>query len=281
MKELISEDGGRHCYGSEFVEAQAEVLQPLQGFFEQFGAIVISGCEITDGGGGTWDIAAGIVGIEHADGYKLARWAGDTGLTLPGYMTISKTTQTGNYGQPGSITVQDVSDTYTAIYTQGAPVANNDTELVIPDQPFQPNSFIQGFKKLSNVTQQTFAFNITEAEGTVYIIVNKSARLAYIKGNIDFKNIAGWTFGVMELTLVPKATVVANALVGTEMDGMGERHWTAMQVQSTGGLVADTGGHPINSVNMRWGALGIMVDARKTSGTAYSVYFNAVVPLDL
>lgn len=281
MKELISEDGGRHCYGSEFVEAQLEVLTPLQEFFSQFGAIVISGCAITDGGGGTWDIAEGIVGILHADGYKLARWAGDTGLTLPGYMTINKTTQTGDYGPTGSIVVKDVADTYTAAFTSGAPVANNDTELVIPDQPTQPKKFVNGLTKISNVAQQTFNFNITEAEGTINIITNKAARLAYIKGNIDFKAIAGWATDVLPITLVAKATVVANAVVGAEMDAMGERHWPAMQVQGSGSLIADNAGHPINSVNMRWTGAGIVVDARKTSGTNYSVYFNAVVPLDL
>lgn len=286
MQELFSDSGVRHCFGDDFVIAQAEALEPLQQLLSNFGAVIVSGCAVTPAGGGAYDIAAGIVAIRHADGFKVARFAGVSAVNLPGIITITKTTQTGNYGPTGSITVKDISYTYTAGYTFSAPIANNDTELVVPDPPAQPKRLTQGLTALTNTTKQTFNISTADAEGYINIVVNRAARLMYINGSIEFKNVAAWAFPVTEIELVSNASLSAYALT---LSNAGElafdstfKVWQGITLHNTGALPEGTGGYPISSVNIKMTGNTIIAEARKTvSGAGYYVFFNEALTLDL
>lgn len=187
MKEYISKDGERPWHGDELVGIQQSVLYPLEQYYGRYGACVISGCEIT-GVSPNFNIAAGIVCIKHADGWKLAKYAGDIGVALPGYLSINKSTFSKDYNDQGT---DDAGFDYTATFTAGV-VAGSDTQLVIPDPA--DGTAIQ-FEDLVGSYAMSDVFNLPSnvfLPGSLNFRVNKISRTLHINGTFRI-NSAGWS----------------------------------------------------------------------------------------
>lgn len=93
MKKLVQNTGVRKWYGDEWITIQDEANTVIEGFFGHYNTpFILSGCEVD----GT-TIASGIVGLIHADGFKLCRFAGATGVTFPIYLKPVKTEETRPY----------------------------------------------------------------------------------------------------------------------------------------------------------------------------------------
>ena len=139
MKEHVISTGGKEFYGSDILEHQTEALIPLQELVGSLGACVVSGCAITPNVGtpANYDIAAGIVAIRHADGFKIARLSAVTNVALPGHLTVSKTEHTGNYTDVG---ILPIAYTYQAQFNAGAAPSGADTYLNIPAPPYKPKN---------------------------------------------------------------------------------------------------------------------------------------------
>lgn len=102
MKRHIQKTGVRKFFGQDFIDLQAEPLRALDTFFAEYGACVIQGCDISVNGGGTYDVAAGLVAIEAGEvgevgevgdpetgdtSIKVMPFDGATGVSLPLYLT--------------------------------------------------------------------------------------------------------------------------------------------------------------------------------------------------
>lgn len=160
MNEIIVKPGGKREYATDTLAAQTETLEPLQGFFKQFGACIVSGCGITvntPGTPNTYDIAEGIVSVLHDDGHKLARFAGVTNVNLPGYITINKTVEQGVY-ESGN---DDVYWKYTAQWNAGLPGVTDDKTLIFgePDS-YYPTTFMRAAGLKANSAVETINANI-------------------------------------------------------------------------------------------------------------------------
>lgn len=189
MKEQVQVVGVRESwYGDDLLSLQTEALEPLQKFFSRFGAIILQGCEITDNGA-DWDISAGIVGIAHADGYKLARFEAVTAVALPGYLSIDKSVAQDDYGTG----VDDVSYEYTAVFTPGVAPGGSPDYLVMPlPSTGDPANFDNGLARTSIPEWQTMPSATRSplfvGAGDVNLSWNKAARLLYIRGSAVMKN---------------------------------------------------------------------------------------------
>ena len=155
MNEIIVKAGGKREYATDTLAAQTETLEPLQEFFKQFGACIVSGCAITvntPGTPNTYDIAAGVVSVLHDDGHKLARFVGVTNVNLPGYITISKTVEQGVY-ESGN---DDVFWKYTAQWNAGTPGVTDDKTLIVGDPASAiPNTFMRVAGQKNNSAVET------------------------------------------------------------------------------------------------------------------------------
>jgi hypothetical protein len=93
MERQVQETGVRDWYGDDFLSIQNEVFSVLDNFFAEYGNMIISGCDV-DG----QTIAAGLVGLNGADGYKVCRFAGAQNVTVfPVYLYQHKEEITGEY----------------------------------------------------------------------------------------------------------------------------------------------------------------------------------------
>jgi len=107
MKKLVQNTGVRKWYGDEWISIQDEASAVIEGFFGHYNTpFILSGCVVN---GAT--IAAGIVGLIHADGFKLCRFAGISNATFPVYLKPVKTEETRQYLDGA---VKPVSYTYSA-----------------------------------------------------------------------------------------------------------------------------------------------------------------------
>ena len=105
MKRQTQTVGVRKWAGDDLVSLQSETLKALDAFFAEYGPCVIQGCEITVSadGGGTYDVAAGLVALTADDQQGAQRvmvmpFAGATGVALPLYLTAAVETITEAYG---------------------------------------------------------------------------------------------------------------------------------------------------------------------------------------
>lgn len=156
MNEIIVKLGGKHEYATDTKAAQTEALEPVQSYFKQFGACIIDGCAITPNGG-NWDVAAGLVAIEHASGFKVARFAGVTNVALPGHLVIDETIVNGNY-ESGS---DEVFRNYTAVWVNGAPGVSDDTVLKFGTPTTDiPHTFFRAAGIKANSAVETINANI-------------------------------------------------------------------------------------------------------------------------
>lgn len=103
MKRHVQQTGVRKYYGDDLIELQSEPLKALEAFFAEYGACILQGCEITESGGGTYDVAAGLVALEADDPQGVRRvmampFAGAQGVSLPLYLTAQSQTISRAYG---------------------------------------------------------------------------------------------------------------------------------------------------------------------------------------
>ena len=118
MKRQTQTVGVRKWAGDDLVSLQSETLKALDAFFAEYGPCVIQGCEITVSadGGGTYDVAAGLVALTADDQQGAQRvmvmpFAGATGVALPLYLTAAVETLTEAYGDGK---VKPIAYVYTA-----------------------------------------------------------------------------------------------------------------------------------------------------------------------
>ncbi|MFN4249256.1 MAG: hypothetical protein ACK4EY_16130 [Flavipsychrobacter sp.] len=216
MKEHINDAGGKHWYGNHFVELQKETLDALQGFFKNFGACIISGCEITPNAGTPTnrDIAAGIVGINHADGYKIVRFAGATNVAASGYMgymSVLKTNVSGVYNSGAGTIAYD----YTAVFTTGSAPSSSSLYLPISEFASDRQDFNKALSSFQFTEWRTFSVSVPNASGTLKVRVDKIARRMHIMGTLLIKNMAAWFTDYEEITILPQATLAADAVIGS------------------------------------------------------------------
>lgn len=92
MKRHVQFTGIRKWSGSDLLELQSETLRVLDGFLSEYGAAIISGCEVTGK-----DIAPGIVALSGMDADNkpakmVVPFAGAKDVSFPVYLTLSYAT---------------------------------------------------------------------------------------------------------------------------------------------------------------------------------------------
>lgn len=93
MKRQVQETGIRPWYGGDWVSLQEELFKVIDGHFEQYGNMIIKGCEVVNAGA---DINPGIVGLWGKDSlnndiYKIAVFEGlQAAASWPVYLVLEK-----------------------------------------------------------------------------------------------------------------------------------------------------------------------------------------------
>lgn len=277
MNELKLLTGGKHTYGDDIINAQLETLEPLQGYFKQFGAVLIDGCAITANVGtpANFDIAAGIVAIDHADGFKIARFAGETNVVLPGYFTIDKEEVQGNYGQSGSVVVKDIAHVYTAVFNTGAPVAGNDTELVIPkpvDGSIQ--TFIRAAGAKSIITTTPINTTVFTPGQAMNFWINEITRTLHMKATIivrDYANLSETAWPLSQTNLPahmrPASKQMFLAIVDSSTSYPFVDSNNRDYIRAVPGYIDANGGQYLHII-------------KANNGAQYTVNINAIMHLD-
>lgn len=125
MKRQTQELGIRDWYGDAFVALQAEPLKVIDSFFSQYGAFVLSGCEVSVNGS-KFDIAPGLVVLEGAGAGNttvkvVAPFDGIKATALPVYLTLGYETETDVYHDGN---VKPITDIYKAVATTVKPAGS-------------------------------------------------------------------------------------------------------------------------------------------------------------
>jgi DNA-binding Lrp family transcriptional regulator len=108
MKEQIQNTGVRKWFGDDFISIQAETMAAIAGLLGAFGAqFIVEDCVVA----GT-TVSAGLVALNHEDGFKICRLQAATGLTFPCYLKVVKTEETRAYLDGAT---KPVAYTYTAV----------------------------------------------------------------------------------------------------------------------------------------------------------------------
>jgi hypothetical protein len=135
MKEKRLVSGGRMWHGDEFVEIQMENLDVIQGMFGTIGACVVSGCGLSYNNiSGYWTVAAGIVAINHADGFKCVRLNSFSFLNSAPqiYLSVLKTTNTKAYNN-GSTAIKEYD--YSATSGTSVPSGTENIDYLVVYRP--------------------------------------------------------------------------------------------------------------------------------------------------
>ena len=122
-------------HGDEFVEIQMENLDVIQGMFGTIGACVVSGCGLSyNSGTGYWTVAAGIVAINHADGFKCIRLNSFSFLNSAPqiYLSVLKTTNTKAYNN-GSTAIKEYD--YSATSGTSVPSGTENVDYLVVYRP--------------------------------------------------------------------------------------------------------------------------------------------------
>lgn len=125
MKRQTQVLGVRNWYGDAFVSLQEEPLKVIDGFFSQYGAFVLSGCEVK-ANGSKYDIAPGLVvlegpGADNATVKVVVPFAGITATALPVYLTLGCETETDVYNDGN---VKPIAHIYKAVATTVKPAGS-------------------------------------------------------------------------------------------------------------------------------------------------------------
>lgn len=112
MKRQVQETGIRKWYGDDWTQLQDELYKVLDGHFEQYGNMIIKGCEVAGS-----EIMPGIVALSgkdesNADIYKIAKFEGlQSVASWPVYLVLEKTEEKRLYNTG---TNKNVAITYVA-----------------------------------------------------------------------------------------------------------------------------------------------------------------------
>lgn len=190
MKEQRQIAGIKYWSGDDIVDAQLEVLDPLQKYFSGFGACIIEGCKVTLNTAGTpntYDISAGIIAVNHADGFKIVKTEAVVNTELPGYFKVELSDVNGAYvNTPSGIIRKD----YTSSFNLGAPPANTDLYLVITSVDSDNVRFANalGAKSISDKVDIT---STAFGGGILSFRVNPIARTLHVTGGFTVPG-TGW-----------------------------------------------------------------------------------------
>lgn len=193
MKEIVTSQTAKHIYADDVELSQKEPLEAIQSYFKQFGTCIIQGCELTPNGS-NFDIGAGLVAVEHADGFKVARFAAVTNKALPGHITITKSTKNGNHGLTPSYTSAVVENIYTATWNDGAPGIVSGETLIInnPNTSYQ-NDFISRLAIAATTTSTIRQLTVFDTSDSLKFWANRIARTLHVQGDITINNFSGGT----------------------------------------------------------------------------------------
>lgn len=288
MKEHIQLTGTKSWYGDQLLELQHENLEVLHRFFKEVGPCIINGCEVTvasTGMGGvplTWNIAAGIVAIDHADGFKVCRFPGASGVDFASgiYLYVTKTAVTGRY--KGGITA-NVAFTYAAAHATGA-VPTPGSPLYLPlnstaNQVFTTRFFdALGAKALGSWQSLTLAG--TGVSGTLKCKLDRIGRLLHIQGSITFASFSG--NGVVRQIIAPTPGIGNYWPIGFEPDV--RQYFKAHREYDPAGAsyIRETSTVDYLTDLDCWADADGLFVATKTpaSGSSYTVKINACVQVD-
>ena len=125
MKRQTQLLGVRNWYGDAFVSLQEEPLKVIDSFFSQYGAFVLSGCEVK-ANGNKYDIAPGLVALEGAGADNatvkvVVPFAGAAATALPVYLTLGYEIETDVYNDGN---IKPVAHIYKAVATTVKPAGS-------------------------------------------------------------------------------------------------------------------------------------------------------------
>lgn len=183
MKELVQVPGVRKWFGDEFTTIQDEIFAVIEGHFGNYSKqFIISGC-VVDG----TTIGAGIIGLNHADGFKVCRFAGAMGVIFPLYLKAVKTEETRLYLDGD---VKPVAEIYAAELS----LVNTDSYLELKQDNSTPrfadiiqdvtHRFVTDAEKLSYAGQASAALS-TIRNGIAAQLNTLEKLRAYLEGKID------------------------------------------------------------------------------------------------
>ena len=198
MKRQTQAIGVRDWYGWDFLSLQEEPLKVVDGFFSQYGAFVLCGCEVTDNGS-KFNVAPGLVVLEGqgAEGgivKIVVPFAGLTATTLPLYLTLGYETETDVY-HDGK--VKPIVNIYKAVATTVKPAGSH---VVIA---------YDGTPRFTDVIQDSGHRFINDAERNAWntvgnsvfrydYIVDSDQKLAGVRNNPSAINVlvksGEWTY---------------------------------------------------------------------------------------
>ena len=285
MKEqaYIAGQGGKRVYASDVRDAQLEVLQPLQALLKPLGSFIISGCEVTANIAtpSNFDVSSGFVAINHADGFKIARFDGVTNVANPGYLSISKTTLTGPYGTPPSTSTNTVAYEYKAVHSLGTIPSPSALYLQLLDPsvniPLTLDAVIGSFTFTQWVT---FAISVSNASGSLQARINKASGRLQITGSLLIKNMGAWATDYEDIIVLPLSTIQANATIGKWVTSPLSGYLATCPFLSNTGLsllLEDANNKTIiTHANAQFDSNGLTIKALRSDGnTNYYIAINA------
>lgn len=201
MIEQVQEAGTRKWHGDKLLLLQGEPLAAIQQFFESLGSHVISGCEVTPNVS-NWDIATGLIAIEHADGFKVVRTPAVVDVALPGYFTCNKTTVTGPYKTGGN---KNISHEYVAVWNDGTGGPSDDTVVRIYSDAQSSDNQTTNFAKALGQKALSPEYTLTPTlftptPGELKLRANYLGQTVHIKGTINVKSYGGLNEELQELS---------------------------------------------------------------------------------
>lgn len=188
MKRQVQETDIRKWFGSDWISLQEETFEVIDGHYEQYGNMIIKGCEIVNGDA---DINPGIVGLHGKDDlnndiYKVARFEGlQAVVSFPVYLVLTKTEEKRLYNTG---TQKNVSITYKATPQYSLPVG----EYLIINQDGNNKTYRDA------IQNSGYRF-VTDAEKSVWGAA-RSGAVADVQGGIATdKNTLKKLFDVLTL----------------------------------------------------------------------------------
>lgn len=159
MKRHVQQTGIRDWYGADILDLQGESLKVIDGLLGQYGAFVVSGCQVT-ANGSRFDVAAGIVTLKGTDpeGQPVniaVPFEGAVDKALPLYLTM---------------TCEVIQDQYNDGNTK--PIAYNYKAVASSLKPGSGVSYVEikqtGTLRFIDVIQDAAHRFITDTERTVW-----------------------------------------------------------------------------------------------------------------
>ncbi len=191
MKRHEQLTGVRKWSGNDLVELQSEALKVLDGFFSQYGDVVVQGCCVS---GST--IASGLVNI----GGRVMPFEGATGITnFPIYLEPSVSSEQREYVDG---VVKDIAKIYVATTTQIKPTADY---IEIPED----GKFVRFFDMVESTWLVELKSRLTAVEAYDVTVANTLASLVEAKEDHEDRILqleSTPVYAVPTLSSVPSAS---------------------------------------------------------------------------